>query len=107
VEVSNEGCWQAEILRLKALMLMGGRVPDSVSARAALEKSLGVAQAQGAVAWRLRSLTTCCQLWPNQAEPCTQLQATVQQIRGWLGAGRPEGGPGGFTPDVLNLGPCG
>lgn len=85
VHVFDEGCWHAEILRLKALVLAGPPEPDPAGARAALEESLRVARAQDALAWRLRTLTTLCRLWPGESELCTQLHAALAQFREGLG----------------------
>jgi class 3 adenylate cyclase/tetratricopeptide (TPR) repeat protein len=81
VEVFNEGCWHAEILRLKALVLAGEPEPDPAAAGEALEQSLRVAEAQAAPAWRLRTLTTWCQLRPEDRAPPAQLAATLAEFR--------------------------
>jgi class 3 adenylate cyclase/predicted ATPase len=81
VEVFNEGCWHAEILRLQALVLAGEPEPEPAAAKEALERSLTVARAQGALAWQLRTLTTLCRLWPGHREHRACLRAVLAQIR--------------------------
>jgi class 3 adenylate cyclase/predicted ATPase len=81
VDVFAEGCWQAEILRLQALVLAGPPGPDPAAARAALAHSLRVAESQGALAWQLRTLTTTCRLRPDDGEAAARLRATLGRFR--------------------------
>ncbi|WP_397458439.1 winged helix-turn-helix domain-containing protein [Pseudomonas asplenii] len=63
-ESGAAGWSSAEILRAQAEKLLAGRQPEA--AEALLLKAVAVAQAQGALAWELRSATSLARLWQQQ-----------------------------------------
>jgi predicted ATPase len=76
-EARDEGWYVAELLRIKAELLMkrGSRSADA-DAEALLLRSVGEANRQGALAWELRAATSLARLWGGlgrQAEALTLL----------------------------------
>lgn len=66
-EMGAAGWCTAEILRAKAqALLVDDPARNADAAEALLLRALAVAQAQGALAWELRSATTLAQLWQQQ-----------------------------------------
>ncbi|WP_426206307.1 ATP-binding protein [Pseudomonas sp. TWP3-1] len=57
----------AEILRAKADRSLAQEAPCLQSAETVLQQALCIAQAQGALAWELRSATSLAQLWQRQS----------------------------------------
>ena len=63
----DAGWSTAEILRARARALQATDCPlNAATAETVLLEALGVAKAQGALAWELRSATTLAQLWQRQ-----------------------------------------
>jgi predicted ATPase len=63
-EARDEGWYVAELLRIKAELLLS-RDGELVEENAAmlLQRSLDLAHAQGALAWKLRAATSLARLW--------------------------------------------
>jgi class 3 adenylate cyclase/predicted ATPase len=66
VEQTGERWFEAEICRLKGVLLLKRAVPDTVEAEACFQQALDIARRQQAKSWELRAATSLAFLWQSQ-----------------------------------------
>ena len=91
VEQSDERCWEAEIHRVRAeLLLMTG---NETEGEASLHRAINVARRQAARSWELRATTSLVRLWQalGRIDDARQMLAAIY---GWFTEGFD-------TPDLI------
>jgi predicted ATPase len=84
VEETGERCWEPEVHRLRAeLLLVRG---DEAEAEASLHRAIEAARRQSARLWELRATVSLCRLWQQQGRAEAARQA-LAEIYGWFTEG--------------------
>src|SRR5262249_416222 len=86
VEQQEERCWEAEVCRLRGIVLL--RQPETPQAEAEtwLQRALDVARRQEAKSLELRAAMSLSRLWQQQGKPA-EAQALLAPIYGWFTEG--------------------
>jgi predicted ATPase len=63
---TGERWFEAEIYRLKGVLLLKSKAPDPAEAEACFHRSLDIARQQHAKSWELRAATSLARLWQSQ-----------------------------------------
>jgi class 3 adenylate cyclase/predicted ATPase len=86
IDQTGERWFEAEIYRLKGILLLKRKSPDAVEAEACFHRSLDIARQQQAKSWELRAATSLARLWQSQGkrQDAYELLASVY---GWFTEG--------------------
>ena len=69
IERTNHRPHEAEVHRVRGMLLSQGQHPNLVASEAALRKAIDVARSQQAKGWELRAATSLARIWQTQEEP--------------------------------------
>ncbi len=84
---TEERFCEAELLRLKSLLLLQQSEPDAIiEAESCLQQSLKIARSQQAKTWELRSATNLARLWDSQGKT-EQAHALLAPVCAWFSEG--------------------
>jgi predicted ATPase len=86
VEQHEERCWEAEIARLRGVLLLRQPVPQPEEAETWLRRALDVARRQEAKALELRAATSLSRLWQQQGRR-TEARDLLAPVYGWFTEG--------------------
>ena len=65
---TGERFYEAELVRLKGMLLLKQTVPDAAQAEACFHQALGIARRQEAKSWELRTAMSLASLWQQQGK---------------------------------------
>jgi class 3 adenylate cyclase/predicted ATPase/DNA-binding winged helix-turn-helix (wHTH) protein len=86
VEQHEERCWEAEICRLRGVLLLLQPVPQPEEAEACFQQALNVARRQEAKSLELRAAMSLARLWQQQGKRA-EAHALLAPIYGWFTEG--------------------
>jgi predicted ATPase len=86
VATTEERWWEAEVYRLKGVLLLQRSLPDVGQAEACFQQALDVARRQQAKALELRAALSLARLWQGQGQP-TAARQLLAEIYGWFTEG--------------------
>jgi predicted ATPase len=86
VEQHEERWWEAEIHRLRGILLLRQTMPQQAEAEAWLQRALDVARRQEAKSLELRAAMSLSRLWQQQGK-CTEARELLAPIYGWFTEG--------------------
>jgi len=86
VEQHEEPWWEAEVCRLRGVLLLRQLVPPQAAAEAWLRRALDVARRQEAKSLELRSAMILARLWQQQGR-CAEARDLLAPIYGWFTEG--------------------
>jgi predicted ATPase len=86
VEQHEERSWEAEISRLRGVLLLRQTVTQQGEAETWLQRALGVARRQQAKALELRAATSLSRLWQRQGKRA-ETHELLAPIYGWFTEG--------------------
>jgi predicted ATPase len=86
VEQHEERWWEAEIHRLRGILLLRQTMPQQAEAEAWLQQALDVARRQEAKSLELRAAMSLSRLWQGQGK-CTEARELLAPIYGWFTEG--------------------
>lgn len=89
VEQTGERWWEAEVHRLRGVLLLnaeGGVRSAELAAEACFQRALDIARAQGARSWELRAAISLSRLWHQQGKPAAARQL-LSEVYGWFTEG--------------------
>jgi len=86
VEQHEEHWWEAEVCRLRGVLLLRQPGPSQAEAEAWLQRALDVARCQEAKALELRAAVSLSRLWQQQGKP-TEAHALLAPIYDWFTEG--------------------
>src|SRR5262249_46256916 len=86
VEQHDERWWEAEIYRLRGVLLLHQQGTPQTEAEAWLQRALDVAHRQEAKALELRAAMSLSRLWQQQGK-CTEAYALLAPVYGWFTEG--------------------
>jgi len=84
VDRNGERCWEAELYRLKAELLVKGE--EEIQAEACFQHALAVARRQDTRSWELRAAMGLCRLWQEQGK-LDDAWEMLAEIYGWFTEG--------------------
>jgi predicted ATPase len=86
VEQHEERWWEAEVCRLRGILLLRQTGTSQVEAEACLQRALDVARCQEAKSWELRAAMSLARLWQQQGKR-TEAWELLAPIYGWFTEG--------------------
>ena len=86
VEQHGERWWEAEVHRLRGVLLLRQTMPQPEEAEAWLQRALDVARRQEAKVLELRAAMSLARLWQQQGKRA-QARALLAPIYGWFTEG--------------------
>ena len=86
VEQHEERFWEAEISRLRGVLLLRQTVPPQAEAEACFQRALDVARRQEAKALELRAAMSLSRLWQEQGKRA-EAHAILAPVYGWFTEG--------------------
>jgi predicted ATPase len=86
IEQHEERWWEAEVCRLRGVLLLRQRVPKPEEAAAWLQHALDVARSQQAKSLELRAAMNLARLWLQQGKQA-EAQALLAPLYGWFTEG--------------------
>jgi predicted ATPase len=86
VEQHEERFWEAEISRLRGVLLLRQTVPQQAEAEACFQRALDVARRQEAKALELRAAMSLSRLWQEQGKRA-EAHAILAPVYGWFTEG--------------------
>jgi len=86
VEQHDERYWEAEVCRLRGVLLLRQPMPQEAEAEAWLQRALDVARRQEAKSLELRAAMSLSRLWQQQGK-CTEARELLAPIYGWFTEG--------------------
>jgi hypothetical protein len=86
VEQHEERCWEAEVCRLRGVLLLRQPRPPQAEAEAWLQQALDVARRQEAKSLELRAAMSLSQLWQQQGKQA-EAHELLAPIYGWFTEG--------------------
>jgi predicted ATPase len=86
VEQQEEHWWEAEVCRLRGVLLLRQPGTPQAEAEACLQRALVVARRQGAKSLELRAAMSLARLWQQQGKRA-EAQALLSPIYGWFTEG--------------------
>src|SRR5262249_38692371 len=86
VEQHEERYWEAEVYRLRGVLLLRQTVPQQEDAEACFQHALDVARRQQAKSWELRAATSLARLWQRQGKR-TAARELLAPVYGWFTEG--------------------
>lgn len=69
METTEVHFYEAELFRIKGVLLLQRAVPDASQAEICFHRALDIAQQQAAKSWELRAATSLARLWHQQDKP--------------------------------------
>jgi predicted ATPase len=67
-EETGERCFEAELHRLKGVLLLEKADPLTPQAEVCFQQAIDIAQSQQAKSWELRAATSLARLWQSQGK---------------------------------------
>jgi predicted ATPase len=86
VEQYEERWCEAEIARLRGVLLLRRPRPPQTEAEACFQQALAIARRQQAKSWELRAATSLARLWQQQGQRA-EAQALLAPVYGWFTEG--------------------
>jgi DNA-binding winged helix-turn-helix (wHTH) protein/class 3 adenylate cyclase/predicted ATPase len=86
VEKNGECYYEAELDRLKGVLLLGQTVPDVCQAEACFQQALAIARRQQAKSWELRAALSLSRLWQCQGKRAAAYDV-LAEVYGWFTEG--------------------
>jgi predicted ATPase len=86
IEQHEERCWEAEVCRLRGVLLLRQMGTPQAEAEAWLQRSLDVARRQEAKSLELRAAMSLCRLWQQQGKRA-EARELLAPIYGWFTEG--------------------
>ena len=86
VKRNAEHQWEAELYRLKGVLLLQQSQDDSPEAERCFQQALTVAHQQDAKSWELRTATSLARLWQQQGKT-TEAHALLAPVYEWFTEG--------------------
>jgi predicted ATPase len=86
VEQHEERVWEAEICRLRGILLLRQTGTSQAEAEAWLQRALDVARHQQAKSWELRAAMSLSRLWQQQGK-AAEAHALLAPVYGWFSEG--------------------
>jgi predicted ATPase len=86
MEEHEERWWEAEIYRLRGVLLLRQTRPQRVEAETWLQRALDVARRQEAKSLELRAAMSLARLWQQQGK-CAEARVLLTPIYGWFTEG--------------------
>jgi class 3 adenylate cyclase/predicted ATPase len=86
VEQQEERCWEAEVCRLRGVLLLRQPVPSQEEAEAWLRRALDVARRQEVKSLELRAATSLARLWQQQGKR-VEARELLAPVYGWFTEG--------------------
>jgi predicted ATPase len=86
VNRNEERWWEAELHRLKGLLLLEQLAPDERQAEICFQQALDVARGQQAKSWELRAAMSMAQLWRDQGKR-DEARDLLAPVYGWFTEG--------------------
>jgi predicted ATPase len=86
VNGNEERWWEAELRRLKGMLVLQEVAPDERQAEICFEQALDVARRQQAKSWELRASTSLARLWRDQGKR-THARDLLAPVYGWFTEG--------------------
>jgi predicted ATPase len=86
VEQHDERLWEAEIYRLRGVLLLRQTVAQQEEAETYFQRALDVARRQEAKSWELRAAMSLARLWQCQGKR-TEARALLAPVYGWFTEG--------------------
>ena len=86
VEKNGECYYEAELYRLKGVLLLGQTVPDACQAEACFQQALDIARRQQARSWELRAALSLSRLWQRQGKRAAAYDV-LAPVYGWFTEG--------------------
>jgi predicted ATPase len=86
VEQQEERWWEAEICRLRGVVLLRQPVPQTEAAETCLQRALDVACRQEAKSLELRAAMSLSRLWQQQGKQ-SEARALLAPVYGWFTEG--------------------
>jgi predicted ATPase len=86
VEQQEEGWWEAEVHRLRGVLLLRQMMPQQEEAEAWLQRALDVARRQEAKSLELRAAMSLARLWQQQGKRAAA-RDLLRPIYGWFTEG--------------------
>jgi predicted ATPase len=86
VEQHEERWWEAEVYRLRGVVLLGQPGTPQAEAEACFQRALDVARRQEAKALELRAAMSLARLWQQQGQPAEAYEL-LASIYGWFTEG--------------------
>jgi predicted ATPase len=86
IEQHEERCWEAEVCRLRGVLLLRQPVPQPEEAEAWLQRALDVARRQEAKSLELRAAMSLSRLWQQQGK-WAEARALLAPVYGWFTEG--------------------
>jgi predicted ATPase len=86
VEKNGECYYEAELYRLKGVLLQGQTVPDACQAETCFQQALAIARRQQARSWELRAALSLSRLWQRQGKRAAAYDM-LAPVYGWFTEG--------------------
>jgi predicted ATPase len=86
VNRNEERWWEAELHRLKGMLVLQEMAPDERQAEICFQHALGVARRQHAKSWELRAAMSMARLWRDQGKR-EEARELLAPIYGWFTEG--------------------
>jgi len=86
VESTDERQYEAELYRLKGVLLLRQADPDVQQAVTCLQQALAIARRQQARSWELRAAVSLSRLWQQQGRR-NEARALLAGVYGWFTEG--------------------
>jgi predicted ATPase len=86
VEQHEERYWEAEVCRLRGVLLLRQTVPQPMEAETWLQRALDVARRQAAKSLELRAASSLSRLWQRQGKHA-EARELLAQVYGWFTEG--------------------
>ena len=86
MERTGQHLWQAEVCRLKGVLLLQQHGQVQAEAEACFQQAIKIAQQQHAKSWELRASVSLARLWQSQAKQAEAHQL-LAEIYGWFTEG--------------------
>jgi predicted ATPase len=86
VEQHEEHCWEAEIYRLRGVLLLQQTGTPQAEAEICFHQALEIARRQQAKSWELRAATSLARLWQRQGKR-TAAHELLAPVYGWFTEG--------------------
>ena len=86
MEQHEERWWEAEVSRLRGVLLLQQPVPPQAEAEACFQQALAIARHQGARSLELRAAMSLARLWQQQGKR-TAARQLLAAVYGWFTEG--------------------
>src|SRR5262249_36145002 len=86
VNRNGERWWEAELYRLKGVLLLQQTAPEERQAEICFQQALDIAKRQGAKSWELRTAMSLSRLWQRQGKRA-EAHDLLAPVYGWFTEG--------------------